>query len=314
MGAEANDSRVAPCPRISVVIPHLNEPDNLRRCLDALYRPGAGAPSFEVIVADNGSVVPPFAVCATYPKTRLVLEPHPGPGPARNTAASLARGDVICFIDADCFVEPDYLTICAAFFDTHPGCDFVGGSVGIAPSQPPRLIPAEAYEAAFAYRTEMFVRRQGFAATANMAVRREVFRVVGHFAGIARHEDRVWGQRAVSMGFELDYLPAARVLTPGSLNFFELSERIERHVAHDFAELGPGWVASLKWFVRAGMVLVSPPLGIAEIIRCAQIDGPWLQLQVFAYLCRARAYRAWLMMAALASNKSGHLLARWNRS
>lgn len=313
MSVEHDEYGLEFCPRISVIIPHFNEADNLRRCLDAIYSSGPNAPSFEVIVADNGSPDPPFAVCAMHLGTRLVIETQPGPGLARNTAANLARGEIICFIDADCFVEPDYLAICADFFDAHPHCDFAGGSVGISPSRPPSLFPAEAYEAAFAYRIEMLVRRQNFAATANMAVRGKVFRAVGPFAGIARHEDRVWGQRAVSMGFKLVYLPAARVLTPGSLNFSDLTERIERHVAHDFAELGTNWLERLKWVARAGMVLVSPPLGIAEIMRCAQIDSHWLRIQVFAYLCRARAYRAWLMLTTLANSDSENLLARWNR-
>jgi glycosyltransferase involved in cell wall biosynthesis len=301
-------------PRISVVIPHFNEPENLRLCLDAIYRTGPEGPSFEVIVADNGSTVPPFGVCAIYPATRLVIESRPGPGHARSTAAALARGDIICFIDADCFIEPNYLAICSQFFEDHPACDFVGGSIGIRASQPPKLLPSEAYEAVFAYRTEMLARRQNFAVTANMAVRREVFLAVGPFAGISRHEDREWGHRAVAMGYGLDYVPDARVMTPGSLDYHELTERIERHVAHDFAELEPGFVARVNWVVRAVLVLFSPPAAIGEILRNEQVQGLGLQVKVFAYLCRARAYRAWLMIDALRTNSSGHLLARWNRS
>lgn len=315
MTASAHPTEGAlPRPRISVVLPHLNEPDNLRQCLEAIRAAAAGGPSLEVIVADNGSKVPPVAICDAYPFARLVVEPQPGPGPARNAAAGMAKGELICFIDSDCFVEPDYFKVCIAFFDNHPKCDFVGGAIGIWPSHPPELLPTEAYEAVFSYRTEMFVRRQGFAATGNMVVRTRVFRVVGPFAGIGRHEDREWGHRAVSMGFHIDYLPGARVLTAGSLTYSALAIRTERHVAHDFAETGEDWRSRLRWCAVAGMVLVSPILGLGEIRRCPQVTSIGLGLQVFAYLCRIRAYRAWLMLDALRRGSSEQHLARWNRS
>lgn len=305
---------VPAAPRISVVIPHLNEHNNLERCLEAIYQAGALGPTFEVIVADNGSIAPPYAVCARFPGTRMVIEPRPGPGPARNTGASLARGGLICFLDSDCFVSLDYFAVCSAFFDAHPECDFVGGSIGIWPSQPPALTPSEAYEAAFSYRTEMFVREQQFAATGNMIVQKAVFRAVGPFAGIASHEDRVWGNKAVSLGYTIDYLPAARVLTVGCHNFAQLATRLERHVAHDFAELGSSFRARLKWIFTAVLVLLSPPLTIREIARCAQINSARLGFQVFVHLCRIRLYRAWLMLKFLQTNSTQNHLSKWNRT
>jgi len=306
---------VAPeTPRISVVIPHLNEHNNLERCLEAIYQAGAWGPTFEVIVADNGSASPPYAVCGRFPGTRIVIEPRPGPGPARNTGASLARGALICFIDADCFVGPDYFAVCSSFFDANPDCDFVGGSIGIWPGQPPALTASEAYEAAFSYRTEMFVRKQQFAATGNMIVRTAVFRAVGPFAGIASHEDRVWGNKAVSLGYSIDHLPGARVLTVGCQDFAQLATRVERHVAHDFAELGSSATARLKWIFTAVLVLLSPPLAIRDIARCSQIDSALLGLQVFGYVCRIRIYRAWLMLKFLQANSSQNHLSKWNRA
>ena len=304
----------AAAPRISVVIPHLNEPDNLQRCLEAIYQAGKHGPTFEVIVADNGSVTPPDAVCARFPGVRIVVEAQPGPGPARNAGAALARGDLICFIDADCFVAPDYLTVCLDYFDSHPKCDFVGGSIGIVPSLPPGLTPSEAYEAAFSYRTEMFVSKQGFAATGNMVVRRSVFRAVGPFAGIARHEDRVWGNKSVALEYNIAYLPAARVLTVGCRDVAQLLKRVERHVVHDWTEQGSSFSARLKWICTAGLVLLSSPLAIREIMRCPQIDSFMLGFQVFTYLCRIRSYRSWLMLTLLLSDSADHRLSGWNRT
>lgn len=310
----AHEGEKPPPPDISVVIPHLNEEDNLGRCLDAIHAARQDGLKIEVIIADNGSNRLPLGVCARYADTRLVVETQPGPGPARNTGAALAGAELICFIDADCFVDRDYFAVCAAFFTAHPEIDFAGGSIGIWPSRPPDLIPSEAYEAAFSYRTEMFVRRDRFAATGNMIVRRRVFRAVGPFVGIARHEDVVWGQKAVSMGFRIAYLPEARVLTAGCRGFGELARRVERHVAHEFAEARPDWRGRMSWLFTAALVLGSPPFAIGEILRCPQIKSFKLCLQVFAYLCRIRTYRAWLMLQALWGKSANAYLARWNRS
>src|SRR5262245_42383038 len=95
-------------PRLSVVIPHLNEADNLRRCLRSLVADRAGDLPFEIIVVDNGSRESPQARCADFVGVRFALEAEPGPGPARNLGARLARSDIIAFIDADCVVEPGW--------------------------------------------------------------------------------------------------------------------------------------------------------------------------------------------------------------
>lgn len=299
--------------RFSVVIPHLNEHENLRRCLSAIAAAASDQFDVEVVVADNGSAMPPTWITDEFPSAILVVETRKGPGPARNAGAALAHGDLLCFLDCDCFVEPDYFDQCAAFFAGYPDIAFVGGSIGIWPSRPPHLNPYEAYEAVFSYRAALFVRRDRFAATGNMVVRRTVFDLVGPFADINHHEDKLWGHKAVGMGLRIDYVSAIRVLTPGCTNFPEIARRIERHVAHDFGELRPGLRSRLRWIMTAVLVLISPPIGIGEIMRCPQIDSAKLHLQTFMCLCRIRAYRAWLMLDALRGHSGQDYLGTWNR-
>jgi glycosyltransferase involved in cell wall biosynthesis len=65
-------------PQLSVVIRHLNEPDNLLKCLAALDAQRAEGIPFEIIVVDNGSVEDPEAVCSQVEGVRLEREPNPG--------------------------------------------------------------------------------------------------------------------------------------------------------------------------------------------------------------------------------------------
>ena len=307
-----NDSS-QPAPALSIIIPHLNEPVALRRCLAALEAQRRDGIDFEIIVADNGSAQSPAAICAAFADVRLVVETTPGPGPARNRGAAVARGEVLAFIDADCIAQPGWVRAIVDHFNAHPQTDFVGGSIGVFPAGE-RFTAVEAYEAVFSYRTAMLVEQHRFAPTGNMAVRASSFRRVGPFAGIARHEDCDWGHKAIAMGMWLDYVPAAQVLTGGCSDFKALARRIDIHVAHDFAELEPGVVPRIGWTTLALVVAVSPVLQVAEILRSPDVIALRERLGATGCLFSIRLYRASRMIALLFHDWSGRQLASWNRS
>ena len=153
----------------------------------------------EVIIVDNGSRPLPRDVVDRFPGVQLAEEPVPGPGPARNRGAALARAPILVFADADCRVAPDWLPRILARFAADPGLAALGGDIRVFPAVAGRPAPAEAYEAVFAFRQRLYIERQGYSVTANMAVRRAVFAAVGGFGGIAIAEDSDWGWRAGRM-------------------------------------------------------------------------------------------------------------------
>src|ERR1700716_1658810 len=69
-------------PLISVVVPHLNQPEALEACLSSLDAQSLARCFFEIIVVDNGSISNPECVVANHSRTRLLRELQPGPGPA----------------------------------------------------------------------------------------------------------------------------------------------------------------------------------------------------------------------------------------
>ena len=97
--------------RFSVVIPHLNQPEFLARCLASLAA-GSRRPD-EVIVVDNGSDALPQAICDAH-GARLLTEAEPGPGPARNCGVRVSSGNILAFIDADCLADPGWLAAAEA--------------------------------------------------------------------------------------------------------------------------------------------------------------------------------------------------------
>ena len=91
-------------PRFSLIIPAWNEQAYLPRLLDTVdeartrYRGGPDAA--EVIVADNDST-DATAVIARDRGCRVVHVAKRRIAAARNGGAGIARGEILCFVDAD---------------------------------------------------------------------------------------------------------------------------------------------------------------------------------------------------------------------
>lgn len=218
-------------PEVTVVVPVRNGARVLPGCLDALAAQD-GAPPFEVVVVDNGSTDRTGDVAHAHPVvTRVVAERTPGSYAARNAGVAAARAPVLAFTDADCRPDPSWLR---AGLDALAGADLVGGDVRAVVS--PRPTTWERYDRAVYLDQGRAVRDEGYAATANLFVRREVFRSVGPFdASLASSGDLEWGQRATAAGARLVHAPAAVV------------EHLPRRTARDTwrlnRRLGAGWRA-----------------------------------------------------------------------
>jgi glycosyltransferase involved in cell wall biosynthesis len=113
------------CPRVSVVVPALNEAAFLPRCLHALalqdYTGG-----YEVIEVDNNSTDATSDVALAHGAT-VVREPRPGVCAARQRGTEAARGEIVVSTDADTTVGPQWLSRIAATFDRDASCVCVAG-------------------------------------------------------------------------------------------------------------------------------------------------------------------------------------------
>lgn len=299
-------------PRASIILPHLNEPD-LLACLRSLDQQRLDGIPFEVIVVDNGSTVLPEGTVSLIQGARLLYQPIPGPGPARNLGASEARAPLLLFIDADCLAMPHWLSRIVTYFDEHPDIDIVGGNIRIQPARGGRLTAIEAYESIYSYRARFYVEHHGFAATGNMAVRADVFRAVGPFGDIGTMEDTAWGQRATGMGFKIAYLDGACVKTPSCKSFEELARRWDRHVAHEFGELDRTPASIARWLTKAAVMAASPLGEIIPILRSDRVDGPLERVLALACLTRVRLYRAGRMLGLLWHDNASTMVDLWNR-
>jgi GT2 family glycosyltransferase len=92
-------------PRVSVIIPTRDHPELLRSCVESILATTATLPQ-EIIVADNGSVLPETAACLAEIASRGIARIVPCPGPfnfsrINNEARREATGDVLVLLNDD---------------------------------------------------------------------------------------------------------------------------------------------------------------------------------------------------------------------
>lgn len=98
-------------PLVSVIIPVYNGEATIERCLRSVF--AQTLDDFEVIVVNDGSTDGTDKIlrklAAQDPRLHILRQRNGGVGPARNTGLRAARGEWICFIDADDYYDPDYI-------------------------------------------------------------------------------------------------------------------------------------------------------------------------------------------------------------
>ena len=111
--------------RASIIIPALNEAENLTRNLPGVCQ--QMGPSDQLIVVDNGSSDDSAAIAKRF-GAQVVHEPVRGRSQARNRGIRTAAGELLVFLDADCRPSSDWLRYLLEPFGT-PNIGCVGGEI-----------------------------------------------------------------------------------------------------------------------------------------------------------------------------------------
>lgn len=102
-------------PHISVIMPVYNAEKTLSKCIESILN--QKFTDFELIIINDGSNDKSQSVCEKYAaqdsRIKLLVQQNKGVSAARNNGLDNVRGKYICFVDADDWVEDEYLS---AFF------------------------------------------------------------------------------------------------------------------------------------------------------------------------------------------------------
>ncbi len=191
-------------PKISVVIPARDRPDQLRRCL-AQLAPGAqslDSDRYEVVVTDDsrGPEVQEL-VQTEAPWARWVPGPRRGPAANRNSGAKAALGEWIVFTDDDCVPQRRWLE---AFNEAMrpAGPDLLEGKT-VCPDRRNTILEETVENL-----------HGGNFWTCNLAVRRSVFsELLGFDEDFleAAQEDTEFAARALARGIKTEFVVEAAV-------------------------------------------------------------------------------------------------------
>lgn len=282
----------------SVIIPHYNDVDRLKKCLDALAPQVAGR-DVEIVVGDNASTQDLSAIRAAFPEVRFVHEADPGAAAARNRAVAESRGEWLFFTDADCVPASDWVETALGLRQADTT---IGGRVDVFDETPPPRSGAEAFETVFAFPQEDYITRKNYSVTANMLISRAMFDRVGPFDG-SRVEDMDWGQRAHAMGFAIRYVPALAVSHPTRQDWPALLKKWRRISAENYFAHGTSPAKRLIWGLRSVALIGSIPVHGVRILRESRLGGAEKRAAL-GVLVRLRMLRVgWTLRQALFSER-----------
>jgi hypothetical protein len=114
-------------PAFTIVIPAYNAEATLASCVRSAVAQTES--DLEVVIVDDGSTDATGEVARGFadPRTSVHAQANGGLPAARNAGIRRARGDVVCFLDADDLLLPHYLRTVRETFAAHPDAAVVYG-------------------------------------------------------------------------------------------------------------------------------------------------------------------------------------------
>lgn len=208
---------------LSIVVPVYNDPAGLQTTIDSLL--DQTATGYEIIIADNGSTDATRTVAREFAEddrvTLVVEDEIQGSYAARNLGIEAATGDILCFVDADMWVESDWVTSVRARMDE--GVEYLCCNVIVRTSTDSL---AARYNERTGFPVESYIREKHFAPTCCLAVTREVIETVGPFdPRLISGGDVEFGRRVHRAGFRQEFAESIRMSHPARTTVTALARK-----------------------------------------------------------------------------------------
>lgn len=284
------NSTVSPC--VSILIPAWNERSVLSTCIANLLK--LKYTNWECIICAGGAD-------GTFEQSKLLTEKLPnfqvipqqarGKNAALNTALALAKGEIIVLLDADCVVEPEWLS--ALIAPIISGLDAALGNYFAEPATP----IAQQYE--LDKISTYFIRRSTALCGGAIAISRAALNRIG-----GRFDDSVkvgtdWNLniQLEKLGLHKCFVPTARHTTPFPPNLREYIKNEIRwrraHLLSIFQTSPCGYKEAIQFVLSiapyiVGIILVVTPITLLPLMiwrrliaaRLAWVYGLYVALTV----------------------------------
>ena len=212
--------------RLSVIIASYNAKDTIVACLQSLYAQTTHH-SFEIILIDSSMDGTGDLVETLFPRVNLHrFKERKFCGDARNIGISVASGDIVAFIDADCRAAPGWVdNIIKAHDSPHLA---IGGT--ISNGNPESKVGWAAYFTEFSkWMPGIPGKMMSDIAGANISYKIEAFKKYGRFIQGTYCSDTEFNWRIGRHGYQLQFEPSIMVY---HRNIEQLSTFIRHEVFH----------------------------------------------------------------------------------
>ncbi|WP_080509891.1 glycosyltransferase family 2 protein [Halorubrum saccharovorum] len=197
-------SQIQENPFVSIVIPVYADPDGLQTTLESAVNQTYS--SFEIVIALTPSSGETRVIAEKYlddyPDLVHLSEVHEkGRARARNAGIEAANGDIVAFVDADIWMESDWLE--TTLFDLKASdADYLACNVTIQSTCNSSFIGK--YDQAISIPVKHYIEEYHFAPTAALLLTRKLLEDVGVFdPELMSGEDREFGNRVFDQGYNL---------------------------------------------------------------------------------------------------------------
>lgn len=199
-------------PTFSVIIPAYNAEATIRTTVASVLE--QSEPDFEVIIVDDGStdrtLLAMLDIGCTDLRVRAVSQPNSGVSAARNYGASLARGKLLAFLDADDQWYPDKLNQHRKLHDADPLIEASFAQVAFCADTSGKMVDgpsvsqvSEGSQLAGHGIADVVIKNP-VCTTSNFVITREAFAASGGFKESLRYaEDQELLARLVSSGVRI---------------------------------------------------------------------------------------------------------------
>jgi len=293
--------------RVSVVIPVAELKEGIGELLKSLE--GSEDLDYEVIL-----VTPRLPTALNLRNVKIVRDEGKGPGAARNRGVEVAKGDIIAFTDSDCIVSKGWLKLLIEEFDSEE----VGIVAGPTLARDLRSFLSKYLELSVITPFPKYDRKiimEGdfkpltFITTSNLAIRKEVFKLVGGFDESYRHygsEDMDLAYRVLKAGYKIAYSPRPLVyhshrhkLSAILKRYYEygvgFAKFFLKHPGSVFSKLAMGGMISLIVLLLLSSFLLFTPW---KLLGAALTLLPYLGISSF-HLLRGESRKLALVYALL---------------
>lgn len=225
-------------PKVSVIIPVLNDGEQLRLALKALSEQTYPQNQIEIIVVDNGSDVSLDQIISEFDIIFLKETQTTSPYAARNRGLEIASGSIIALTDANKTPEKYWLEEgVKTLISTNS--DLVGGNITY--NLPENYTASHLFDSIYFNNNRDMVLNNGSSVTGNLFFNKELLETVGYFPEQFRSGmDIWWSQHAVRKGYKLSFSEKG-IVSCNPRSFKELikkSSRVGKTHPYIFKESG----------------------------------------------------------------------------